>query len=156
MALSLDSRLAFIKLRRQGIDPSAFIEERVKQKKEHVVALVDELGSALIERQAQASQVIDELLDDVAAHEFLLAPKSESERLRKALAAFKAVLDSSKARLASDEQVLAKRIKEKQALENLLSELTRKLDLILSRHSPLENDLMEFGRRVNIYIATQK
>ncbi len=158
MAANLDSRLAYIKLRRQGVDLPSLIDQKigqkVDQKKEQVVSLVGKLASSLIERQAQASHVIDELLEDMTAHKFLSAPELQSQRLRNILEGLKAAQSPLRAGLMVDEQKMAQKVKEKQALEEFLTEQIRKLGQIDNKHYPMENELMEFGRRLNIYIAS--
>lgn len=124
MSANLDNRLAFIQASRRGVNFEALQKQEEDRRKEKIIAIANQLGGVLANRQDDAAQKVDGLIQEVLTSQPLLESEEHNlDALNKRMEGLKAVQQLSVFRNANTRVDWEQRNSEMQEVLQKLAEL---------------------------------
>jgi chromosome segregation ATPase len=116
----------FIQASRRGVDFAALQKQETEEKKEHIIATTNRLGSTLADRQNNSAEKASELLQDIREMEHFLGPEAQHlDALNKRMEGLNAALKLSQTRNTSTQADWEQRRSEMKEVLQLLAELKK-------------------------------
>lgn len=124
MSIGLDNRLGYIQARRRGVDFKALQEQETDRRKAQIVSAANQLGVTLTQRQNEATQKVEGLIEEVITEQpFLESEEQHLAALKTRLDGLKAVQELSKIRNANAREEWMQSNPEKKELLQKLAKL---------------------------------
>jgi chromosome segregation ATPase len=150
-ALSFEERINLIRQRRHHI-----VQNNIEQHQQEIIAATQEIAAALLNRQADIEQAIEELMEEAAAIDFLSASRSQCNNLEQTLQGLKHVNTNLNEKLVEGEKGLADLQRRKTQLQATLRTFKQTLESGKNKSTPLQGFLYQGGENLSRYISQNR
>lgn len=149
--LTIQERVDFIRLRRQGHSLNGLVQEHMQQRQEELRTTINEIATSLFNRQGEIEREIEELTEEMQAIDFLQAARTQCQNLEQTMQELNRVNTDLQNKLAEGEHDLADLHRQKMALVASLAHFRQLLHSAKGKKHP---SLFEAGEKLCLYISS--
>lgn len=143
--------LYFIKMRMEGVEFDAKIEEVVEEKEKELHEIIDDLSQKLLNKKAEVNQVEKELMTEVFDVKVFEAAEFQKKNLEETIQALEPSIIKMNDKLDNSTLKLAEMQRQTMLLENELKGLTMQLKQAKGKNYFFQDPLNQFMEKIPSY-----